>query len=83
MSEPRATRIHTPVSTMTKTEARAYLTRIRQGARDAEAALVANDGEALYDALMEISGSAGTIESALSDAYGDGSSVGGITRESW
>lgn len=67
---------------MTKTEARAYLRRVREGAREAEAALKANDAEALMLAVQEIGGSAGEIESALASVYdvdGEPEGVAGMT----
>jgi protein subunit release factor A len=62
---------------MTKTEVRRYLKRIREGAAWAEEALKANDPEDLKAAVLEIGGSAGEIESALSDGY-DHTSAAGI-----
>lgn len=68
---------------MTKTEARAYFTRIRADLRDAERALLANDGEALLEAVMDIGGCAGTIESDLQPmtSTDEPVGVGGITAE--
>lgn len=68
---------------MTKTQAREYLKRAREGIKDAEAALKANDAAALYDALMEISGAAGTIETDLTDCYGEGNGVAGLLVDQW
>jgi len=62
---------------MTLTQARAFLKRAREGIRDAEQALRDRDSAALEAALMEVSGSAGTIEGALDERYGDG--IKGLT----
>jgi hypothetical protein len=63
---------------MTKTEARAYIRRCREGLREAEAALVRNDAEALRAAVLDAGGSLGEIESAVTDSYGDGRGVAGL-----
>lgn len=62
---------------MTKTEARAYIKRIREDLRSAEQALRDNDAYALRDAVQDASGCAAEIETALVDEY-IGTGVGGM-----
>lgn len=64
---------------MTKTEAREYLKRCREGVREAERALRENDAEALVEACMEIGGSAGTIETSLC-CFGGVRGIGTVDR---
>jgi hypothetical protein len=54
---------------MTKTEVRAYLKRIREGAAWAERALAEPDTEPLLAAMQEIAGSAAHIQGALEQDY--------------
>lgn len=71
---------------MTKTEAREYLKRIRLGVREAEQALKDNDAPALYDALEDLGGCAGTLVTHLTDDQAictDGKGVGGLLVDQW
>jgi hypothetical protein len=49
---------------MTKTEARQWIRRIREDLRDAEKALAEGNGDALAEAMLDISGAAAEIEGA-------------------
>lgn len=65
---------------MTKTEARAYIKRIREDLRDMEWALQANDPDWLLSAAQDASGAAAEIETALVDDF-IGTGVGGMRVE--
>jgi hypothetical protein len=54
---------------MTKTEAREWLKRVREGVRWAEDALKSGDAQDLVNAVNDISGAACMIETALNDDY--------------
>jgi hypothetical protein len=54
---------------MTKTEARAYIKRIREDLRDAEWALKNNNAQQLLSSVHDASGCAAEIETALCDDY--------------
>lgn len=57
---------------MTKTEARAFVKRARDGLRWMEDALTAGDGADLNDAMLETIGAVATIQGAADLDYGRG-----------